>query len=223
MRRRRSWRPSGYACSRTRPSGSVSSPTCPPTCLRPGPARPASASPPPRGGGHANRRQRTVAGGRRGDGPRRRYGPPSGPLRRLGSPARKALSDKGGDAATDDHQQATTPLCRPTMIQMSRHRCRLQRPESACARTATRGGISEVERAPRRCHARAGRAAGLPARRRPPGAFPTPQAAVIAPGRAGPLSSSGGPSRHERLMARFTAVASGRPAMPGATASRPRR
>ncbi len=33
--------------------------------------------------------------------------------------------------------------CRPTMIQRSRHRGRLQRPESVCARTATRGGISK--------------------------------------------------------------------------------
>jgi hypothetical protein len=45
-----------------------------------------------------------------------------------------------------------------TMIQMSRHRGRVQRPESACARTATRDGIFEVERAPRRCHP--GQAAG---------------------------------------------------------------
>ena len=87
MRRRRSWRPSGYACSRTRPCGSVSSPTCPPSCLRPGPARPASASPPLQGDGQAHRCQRTVAGGRRGDGPRRRYGLPSGLLRRLGRPS----------------------------------------------------------------------------------------------------------------------------------------
>jgi hypothetical protein len=87
MRRRRSWRPSGYACSTTRPCGSVSSPTCPPSCLRPGPPRSTSASPPPRGDGQAHRCQRTVAGGRRGDGPRRRYGLPSGLLRRLGRPS----------------------------------------------------------------------------------------------------------------------------------------
>jgi hypothetical protein len=33
--------------------------------------------------------------------------------------------------------------CCPHTIQMSRHRGRLQRPESVCARTATRGGISK--------------------------------------------------------------------------------
>ena len=55
----------------------------------PGPARPASASPPPRGGGQANRCQTIVAGGRRGDGPRRRYGLPSGLLRRLGRTAER--------------------------------------------------------------------------------------------------------------------------------------
>jgi hypothetical protein len=98
MRRRRSWRPSGCACSRTRPCGSVSSPICSPRCLRPGPDRPASASPPPTVGHQAHRRHRTVAGGRRGDGPRRRFGLFSGLLRRLARPARKALSDKGGDA-----------------------------------------------------------------------------------------------------------------------------
>ena len=49
--------------------------------LRPGPARPPSASPPPHGGGQANRCHTTVAGGRCGHGPRRRYGPPSGLLR----------------------------------------------------------------------------------------------------------------------------------------------
>ena len=36
-----------------------------------------------------------------------------------------------------------TTLVSPTMIQMSRHRGRLQRPKSVCARTATRGGISK--------------------------------------------------------------------------------
>jgi hypothetical protein len=51
-------------------------------------------------------------------------------------------------------------LCRPQTIPMSRHRGRLQGPGSACARTATRGGIFEVERAPRRCQARAGRRTG---------------------------------------------------------------
>ena len=83
----------------------------------------------------------------------------------------------------------------PTLIQMSRHRGRLQRPESARARTATRGGISEVARAPRRCRARAGRAAGLPARPPAARAFPqhTQQAVVIAPGRGGAFSSSDGP------------------------------
>ena len=43
--------------------------------------RPASASPPPRVGDQANRCQTTVAGGRRGDGPQRRYRLPSGLLR----------------------------------------------------------------------------------------------------------------------------------------------
>ena len=69
------------ACSRTKPCGSVRSLTCSPRCLRPGPARPASASPPPSVGGQAHRCQTIVAGGRRGDGPRRRYGLPSGLLR----------------------------------------------------------------------------------------------------------------------------------------------
>jgi hypothetical protein len=113
MRRRRSWRPSGYACSRTWPCGSASSLTCPPSCLRPAPARPASASPPARGGGQANRCHTTVAGGRRGHGPRRRYGLPNGPLRRAWVFCWKVLSDKGGDATTDDHQLATT-LVSPT-------------------------------------------------------------------------------------------------------------
>ena len=81
MRRRRSWRPNGSACSRTRPCGSVSSLTCSPRCLRPGPPRPASASPPPGAAAPANRCQSTVAGGRRGDGSPCRYGLPSGPLR----------------------------------------------------------------------------------------------------------------------------------------------
>ena len=52
-----------------------------PRCLRPGPARTASASPPPSLGGQANRCPTTVAGGRRGDGPQCRYGLPSGLLR----------------------------------------------------------------------------------------------------------------------------------------------
>lgn len=60
-------------------------------------------------------------------------------------------------------------LCRPQTIQMSRHRGRLQRPESACARTATRGGIFEVGRAPRRCQARAGRRTASARPWRPPG------------------------------------------------------
>jgi len=86
------------------------SPTCPPRCLRLGPAHPASAPPPPSAGAPAHRCQRTVAGGRRGIGPRRRYGLPNDLLRRPGCPVRKALSDKGGDATTDDHHQATTPV-----------------------------------------------------------------------------------------------------------------
>ena len=126
MRRRRSWRPNGYACSRTRPCGSVNSPTCPPTFLRPGPARPASASPPPRGGGQANRGQRSVAGGRRGDGPRRRYGRPSGPLRRAGSPAERHCRTREvmPPPMITSRQRRHVPA---TITPMSRHRFRLQR------------------------------------------------------------------------------------------------
>ena len=54
-----------------------------------GPARPASASPLPSAGAPANRCQRTVAGGRRGDRPQPRYGLPSGLLRRLGKPTER--------------------------------------------------------------------------------------------------------------------------------------
>ena len=78
---RRSWRPNGYACSRTKPCGSSMRLTCSPRCLRPDPVRTAPASPPPSVGGQANRCQTTVAGGRRGDGPQCRYGLPSGLLR----------------------------------------------------------------------------------------------------------------------------------------------
>ena len=131
MRRRRSWRPNGYACSRTRPCGSVNSPTCPPTFLRPGPARPASASPPPSGGGQANRGPTTVAGGRRGDGPRRRYGRPSGPLRRAGSPAERHCRTREvmPPPMITSRQRRPVPA---TITPMSRHRFRLQRPESVC-------------------------------------------------------------------------------------------
>ena len=121
-------------------------------------------------GGQANRCQPTVAGGRRGHGPRRRYGPPSGLPVTSREPARKALSDKGGDATTDDHQQATTRVS-PTHDSD----CRVTATDSSvrsrvCARTATRGGISKWSRAPRRCQSPgrpAGRLSGPP--RRPPG------------------------------------------------------
>jgi len=57
----------------------------------------------------------------------------------------------------------------PTMSQMSRHRFRLQRPESVDARTATGGGMSKWTRAPRRCPARAGRRTAAGSVLRPPG------------------------------------------------------
>ena len=55
----------------------------------------------------------------------------------------------------------------PTMIQMSRHRGRLQRPESVCARTATRGGnskwtVHDVVATPGRAAGRLGPPAGRP-------------------------------------------------------------
>jgi len=56
-----------------------------------------------------------------------------------------------------------------TMTPMSRHRCRLQRPESVDARTATGGGMSKWTRAPRRCDARAGRRTAAGSVLRPPG------------------------------------------------------
>ena len=142
MRRRRSWRPSGCACSTTRPSGSVSSPTCSPRCLRPGPARPASASPPPRVGGRANRCPTTVAGGRRGDGPYAGMGYPTVSSVMRGCPVERQCRTREVMPPSMITSKATT-LVSPTMIQLSRHRGRLQRPESVCARTATRGGISK--------------------------------------------------------------------------------
>ncbi len=76
---------------------------------RPGPPRVSATT--TRAGAPTHRCQRTVAGGRRGNGPRRRYGlPPNDLLRRPRCPVRKALSDCGGDATTDDHHQATTPV-----------------------------------------------------------------------------------------------------------------
>ena len=109
-RRRRSWRPSGYACSRTRLCGSVRSATCPPKCLRPGPARPASASPPPRVGAQANRCQMIGAGARRGDGHPCRYGLPSGPLRRTGYSAER-------------HCRTREVMRPPMIISRQRHSC----------------------------------------------------------------------------------------------------
>ena len=168
MRRRRSWRPNGYACSRTRPCGSVNSPTSPPTFLHPGPARPASARPPPRGGGQANRCHTTVAGGRRGDGPRRRYGRPKGLLRSLGEPAERHCRTREVMPAPmiTSRQRRPVPA---TMTPMSRHRCRLQGAQSVDARTATGGGMSKWTRAPRRCDARAGRRTAAGSVLRPPG------------------------------------------------------
>jgi hypothetical protein len=65
--------------------------------------------------------------------PRRRYGlPPNDLLRRPRCPVRKALSDSGGDA-TPMITTRQRLLCRPQTIQMSRHRGRLQRAESAGA------------------------------------------------------------------------------------------
>ena len=63
-----------------------SSLTCSPRCLRPGPPRPASASPPPGAGAPGTRCRSTVAGGRNGDGPPHRCGPPNGPLRHTRAP-----------------------------------------------------------------------------------------------------------------------------------------
>jgi len=102
--------------------------------------------------------------------PRRRYGlPPNDLLRRPRCPVRKALSDSGGDA-TPMITTRQRLLCRPQTIQMSRHRGRLQRAESAGAHaTATRGGRFEVGRPPRRCQARAGRGTASGPPWRPPG------------------------------------------------------
>jgi hypothetical protein len=125
MRRRRSWRLSGCACSRTRPCGSVRSPNLhTPRCLRLGPPRPASASQPANVGGQANRCQRTAAGGRRGDGPQCRSGLPSGLLRPTGMPAESTVEQREVMPPPMSPQQATTPVS-PTMLQMSRHRARL--------------------------------------------------------------------------------------------------
>ena len=191
MRRRRSWRPSGYACSRTRPCGSVSSPTCPPTSLRPGPARPASARPSPCGGGHANRCHATVAGGRRGDGPRRRYGPPSGLPRRAGSPAERhcrtrevmppPMTTSRQRLLCVAHNDSDVASPRPTptsRVGLRTHRHSWWHIRSgACTMSLPR---------------RAGRAAGSRPAAGRPGPSPTTSSSD-RPGRGGASSSSGGP------------------------------
>lgn len=98
MRRRRSWRPSGCAYSRTTSSWNMSWPTLLRSCLRPGSAHAASASLRPGLGAPGNRCPTSEAGSPRGQGRRCRYGPVKGLLRRTRDICSKALSDKGGDA-----------------------------------------------------------------------------------------------------------------------------
>jgi len=94
--------------------------------------------------------------------------------------------------------------CRPQWSDVSRQRGRLQRAESVDARTATRGGISEVERARRRWMPgqAAGRVSGPPLR--PARAPHKPSISRQSPGGRGPdelkptapsASMSDGPSR----------------------------